>query len=352
MTKTIVFYNHKGGVGKTTLVHNLAFALADEGKKVLLIDADPQMNLTAAMYGLSTAVEYSHNTTSKWTEYTNKYISLTEYLRIHLHDEDCGKKLFRSALNQTGVIDLISGSVALSSTEADLYGIVKNQNAFTRDIPYKFERAFREKGKEYDFVLIDTSPSASSIINALYVMSCDYFITPVSPTFFSLQAIDNLSAVLGNWIELLSAYQQTQGMKGLSFKPKVLGIVVQLAKRFNSGAIKETTGYSASTEQWIKEVNQSIRRFLDFAGVRRIAVSEQEFREIFDNEPYIVEKCCDFTPKLRSVAEEEGVPVIYLTQEICKNHKIDITKETNQYHRSLKSINTSYRNIAKNLLKL
>lgn len=65
MTKIITFFNHKGGVGKTTLVHNLGFLLADRGHKVLLIDADPQMNLTAAMYGLSTSVEYSTDEDSK-----------------------------------------------------------------------------------------------------------------------------------------------------------------------------------------------------------------------------------------------------------------------------------------------
>lgn len=46
-------FSHKGGVGKTTLVHNLGYILADRGKRVLLIDADPQMNLTSAVAGLA-----------------------------------------------------------------------------------------------------------------------------------------------------------------------------------------------------------------------------------------------------------------------------------------------------------
>ncbi|MDD5323662.1 MAG: ParA family protein, partial [Methylococcales bacterium] len=95
MGKIISFFNHKGGVGKTTLVHNLGFILADRGYKVLLIDADPQMNLTAAMYGLSTSVEYSTDEDSKWNENIKKYISLSEHLNIELREIECNKTFFR-----------------------------------------------------------------------------------------------------------------------------------------------------------------------------------------------------------------------------------------------------------------
>jgi cellulose biosynthesis protein BcsQ len=77
-------------------VHNIAFALADEGKKVLLIDADPQMNLTSAMYGLSTSIDYSTDNTSKWSKNTDTYISFSEYLKHHLRGEVCTKEKFRS----------------------------------------------------------------------------------------------------------------------------------------------------------------------------------------------------------------------------------------------------------------
>ena len=58
MGKIISFFNHKGGVGKTTNVHNIACALRELGKKVLVVDADPQMNMTARLAGFSMGGEY------------------------------------------------------------------------------------------------------------------------------------------------------------------------------------------------------------------------------------------------------------------------------------------------------
>nr|VFJ52458.1 MAG: AAA domain-containing protein [Candidatus Kentron sp. DK] len=356
MGKIISFYNHKGGVGKTTLVHNLSFALADIGRSVLVIDADPQMNLTAAMYGLSTAVEYSLDDDSKWLTYVKKYISLDEYTDSYLKDTETKKEFFSTAGEKgNGKVDLISGSINLPRIEADLYGIVKNKNAYTEAIPHKFERSVRDRANEYDFVLIDMPPNASSIINGLYIMASDYFITPVSPTFFSLQAIDNLSAIIQNWISLLADYQSTKSRLGLSCNPKFLGIVVQLAKRFNSGAVTEATGYTKSTESWIDDVNESVKKFVSYASLRTMAITQEEFFGVFpDRTPFVIEKCCDFTPKLRAISEKEGIPVIHLTQEICSRHdrKTSITSDKSQYCLSFNSISQSYRSIARNLLNL
>lgn len=361
MAQFITFFNHKGGVGKTTLVHNLGFILADKGYKVLLIDADPQMNLTAAMYGLSTSVEYSTDEHSKWSKNIHEYISLTEYINVELKNQACLKKIYRVDSECPGgqYVDLISGSINLTNIEADLYGIIKNKNEFTNEIPYKFEQAIRKYKDQYDFVLIDTSPSASSIINALIMMASDYFITPVSPTFFSLQAIDNLSTIFNNWIKLLGDYQRGVGFNGLSFKPRFLGLVVQMAKRFSGGSVNETQKFSKSAENWIGEVNNSVKTFQQFAMQRGMSISTDEFEQFFGNDPgpFIIQKCCDFTPQLRSIAEKAGIPVVQLTQDICNKHKdsgqsVDITKEDGQYTRSYTSIRTSYHNIADGLIRL
>ena len=157
MARIVTFFNHKGGVGKTTLVHNLGFLLADKGHRVLLIDADPQMNLTTAVYGLSTSVEYSTEEGSRWNENVSKYISLSEYLNIELKGHPSLKEIFKASSKQgNGFVDLISGSINLADIEADLYGIIKNRNTFTETIPLKFEYAIKKNKENYDFILIDT----------------------------------------------------------------------------------------------------------------------------------------------------------------------------------------------------
>jgi cellulose biosynthesis protein BcsQ len=367
MGKIIAFFNHKGGVGKTTLVHNLGFILADRGYKVLLIDADPQMNLTAAMYGLSTSVEYSTDEDSKWNENTKKYISLSEHLNIELREIECNKTFFRieSDKNESGAIDLISGDINLSIIEADLFGVVKSKNELTKNIPNKFERSITKHRSLYDFIFIDTSPSGSSIINALMIMLSDYFIAPVSPSFFSLQAIDNLSTIFQNWRELLGGYETTKGFKGISFQPRFLGLVVQMAKRFTGGNLKNEatknnqTNFSQSTEKWIEDLNVSVTRFQKWAFRSGMSISEEDFIDIFnESEPFIVQKCCDFTPQLRSIAEKAGVPVVNLTPELCRIYKdskgalVHIDKPTGQYTKSFKSISDSYNSIADGLIKL
>lgn len=359
MGQIISFFNHKGGVGKTTLVYNLAYALAKENKKILLIDADPQMNLTAYMYGLSNSVEYSTDEQSKWQQNTSKFISFYEHLNNNLKSvtlaEQCTKVKF--TCSKCDKIDLISGSIKLSILESELYAIIRNRNSFTETIPYKFEQAIRIYKNDYDFILIDTSPSASSILNGLVVMSSDYFIAPVSPSFFSLQAIDNLSEIFRNWNDLLGSYKTTMGFQGISCKVKFLGIVVQLAKRFQTGAGNEKK-FTNSSEDWLADLNRSVANFV----MSSHSLSAQEFKTVFpDATPYIIEKCCDFTQKLRSVAERAGVPVINLTQDLCneyaqyydngkKKPAVDITTPDGQYKKSFDSISNSYQQIALNLI--
>ena len=80
MGSIITVFSHKGGVGKTTLVHNLGYILADRGKRVLLVDADPQMNLTSAVAGFTDSVTYGEDGSEPWLEFLSTYPNLSSFL--------------------------------------------------------------------------------------------------------------------------------------------------------------------------------------------------------------------------------------------------------------------------------
>ena len=105
--------------------------------------------------------------------------------------------------------------------------------------------------------------------------------------------------------------------------------------------------------QSLADVNTSVKNFYTYAIPTNNAITDQEFKDIFwqDSTPFIIEKCCDFTQKLRTIAEKEWIPVLYLTQDICKKHdaQVDVTKPTGQYYKALTAIDIQYRRIAQTL---
>ena len=185
-----------------------------------------------------------------------------------------------------------------------------------------------------------------------------------TPLFYQKHS-SQLFGQFESWFSLLEKYNKDIGnTKGMEVRVKFLGMVVQMAKRFNEGgAHKNWDGVSRSTEQWIEELNKSIRKFTTYAIQTNRGITDTEFFSIFgsNSSPYIIEKCCHFTQKLQTIAEYAGLPVIDLTQEICDGWgktqnpviKIDLeNSEKSQYAKTFVSINQSYRGIAQSLQNL
>ena len=162
MGKTIASANQKGGVGKTTTAINLAASLAVLEKKVLVIDADPQANTTS---GLNFSPEDDQKRT--------------------LYEVMIGKLDVHDALIQTEMenlhmipshINLVGAEIELLD-EPDRESMLKNALAPVKD--------------EYDFIIIDCSPSLGLItVNSL--AASDSVIIPVQPEFFALEGLGKL----------------------------------------------------------------------------------------------------------------------------------------------------------------
>jgi chromosome partitioning protein len=382
MPKIITLFNHKGGVGKTTVAHNLGVSLTKQGKNVLLIDADPQMNLTSSFLGLADSVEYAEKNQSAWKKAREKYTNISNYLnwcitkstrkdileinlaRYFIKAQDRYDDLFSNIESKvvknpgTGNLDLLCGDIELFKIESLIFNITTNKlnNSGNNTTVYAIEDGIRNGlGQNYDYVLIDTSPSASSMVNGVMMMMSDYFLCPVFPNFFSLQAIDNLYQVIENWISLLKEFRETANNRGLSFEPKFLGIVINMARRYNTESNEGVTEYS---KNWRNLLNQSIQKFYRQIYDSKRTISETEFRNIFkDRIPFVIEELCSFTDMLRSYAEYAGVPVLELTKELIKENKskvgsntpVLIEDENNHYGRVFKEATESYNFIAKSI---
>lgn len=181
--------NQKGGVGKTTSTINMGACLAEYGRKVLLVDLDPQGALSAGL-GL----------THDDIEDTIYDVMLDSHTSIH------------SAIQHTGVpgLDLVPANIDLSAAEIQMVNEVGREHTLTR--------ALRPVRRDYDFIIIDCQPSLGLLtVNAL---ACSQgVIIPMECEFFSLRGL----ALLTDTVEKVS--------DRINFDLEVMGILVTMFDR-------------------------------------------------------------------------------------------------------------------------
>jgi chromosome partitioning protein len=365
MAKIISAFSHKGGVGKTNFIYNLGFALADKNHKVLLVDADSQMNLSSYVFGRSHNISYGKAKNTKeadvlekkqeelaeeWRIFTNTYRSFPEHFSAYASNSGTANTNLEKPIfvhKKYKNIHLLAGSISLSQSELEWTDIVLGSRARTqqtRDLrPYYFEKSIKDLSEKYDYILIDTPPSSSSIITGLSVMSSDYFVVPTTPNFFSLQAVDNLEDILANWLDIFEKHKATGNYLGLSLKAKFLGTVVQKSRRYSRDE-KKKNQYSKATIEWSNRVNERLDDFYKYAlNNKTHSIERENFKKIFPaSNPLIIDNICDFTLGLSSVAEECGMPVIHLTEKEFSY----LSNPANNHSKAHKSVKESYEYIS------
>jgi len=195
--KSVAFFNNKGGVGKTTLLCNVAaYASLYEKKKVCVIDADPQCNATQYFFGDDKIGEFYSLDSPIFT-----IARVIDPIRKGETFLKAGALSYQKSVSFD--VDVLIGDPRLALGEDFLAGEWSDaQGRKIRGIKNSlvFSYLFKEMEANYDLILVDVGPSLGAI-NRAVLLSCDYFLSPMSIDIFSLRAFDNISQWIKGWWE-------------------------------------------------------------------------------------------------------------------------------------------------------
>lgn len=182
MSRVIGIANQKGGVGKTTTAINLSACLAEKGKKVLLIDLDPQGNATSG-FGLERGK----------VENTVYQLLISDDLSI----KDCIQKDVQEN------VDVLPSDVNLSGAEIELIGIKRKE--------FILKKKLEPVRDNYDFVIIDCPPSLNMLtVNAL--TTADSVLVPIQCEYYALEGLSLLLHTISLVKKRLNASLEVEGV--------------------------------------------------------------------------------------------------------------------------------------------
>jgi len=258
----LAIFNHKGGVGKTTLTYNIAASLAARGERVLMVDSDPQCNLTS--YLLSDDVVDDLLDTSDSDEGRTIWSALepvaeaTGDVRWIKPQSLAVERLF-----------LLPGDIRLSEFESEL-------NEFWAQCLQRKGKGFRgttalsqlvnrtAQRSQINYVFYDCGPNIGPL-NRVILLDCDYFIVPVACDLFSVRALKTLGRTLGAWIrewKTISdlAPSDTYDLPG---KPQFLGYIAQNFRVYGAQP-------TAHHYRYLSKIERSVQSDI-VAALRRVA---------------------------------------------------------------------------------
>lgn len=320
MTKIITLYNHKGGVSKTTTTFNLAHLLAQNGKKVLTVDADPQANLTELMLAPLIA-ELDEKERETGEKYELEGTSLLELLKPRIDGDISEIDISKvKTIKVSDNLELLRGDVNLSSIEDSLAEahIQRFSNKTHEKRTYVAIGDLLSRYGDFnnlDYILIDVGPSSGALTRACF-LACDGYFVPTAPDRFNVQAIGTLSTIIHKWITEHSQVINEFTEIGLPIRegmPKFLGVILQNFK-IRGGKPKPTY------QMWMDRIPKKVETAL-FPSVSQFNQDGRDLTSGLKGPNIVVSQIRDF----------EGLaPIMQECGKAMFDIKIDDTRTTNE----------------------
>jgi cellulose biosynthesis protein BcsQ len=312
MVQKIALFNHKGGVSKTTTTFNLGWMLASKGKKVILVDTDPQCNLTGMALG-----EEAEDDEARLEKIYNTHSNIKTGLAPAFESQpraitavDC-----IPLKGQDGLF-LLPGHVGFAEYEVTL-GIAQELSGSIqalKNLPGSITDLLEKTAKKLDadYILIDMSPSLGAI-NQNLLMTSNFFIVPTTADFFSVMAIDSLAKVLPKWYAWAKAASLLPILKEANYPfPDVtlrfLGIIVQNYRIIRG---KETAAF----ETWIRKIEEDVSsKLVPILQKNNMMLPGQVYAEQEIDDNFCLTKISNFN-SLIALSQEHQTPIYDLTPE-------------------------------------
>ena len=256
----ITIFNHKGGVGKTTLTVNIATALASQGKSVLLVDTDPQCNLTSYLLAddvVDDLLDHSESADGAtiWTAVKpifdrigiGKHIKPIDIQDLSLIPGDIRLSEFEEFLGEAWTDSFrrrLGGLQALSAISNLVTNVCVEKN--------------------FDYVFFDTGPNIGPL-NRILLLDSGYFVVPVACDLFSVRALATLGTTLSKWIidaRTISSIAPDSAPV-LPGVPTFLGYIPQRFKVYGRAMAQQPSKYFRQIKRRVFTDVSSVLRQLD-----------------------------------------------------------------------------------------
>lgn len=308
----ISLFNHKGGVSKTTTAFNLGWKLAEKGKRVMLVDCDPQCNLTGMVLGFKGAKDFESIYKAGGVRNIRDGLAPAfESRPAAIEPVEC------SPIAGQPNMFLIPGHIGLAEYEVTL-GIAQELSGSLvtlQNLPGALRHLINITAKKYsiDYVLVDMSPSLGAI-NQNLLMTSDFFIVPMAPDYFSVMATDSLASVLPKWKSWAVSAQSLPVLKSAAYpfpttNPRFLGTVIQKYR------LREGNTASSAFQKWIDEIEDGVRtKLIPVLKSNGMMLADKIYKDLSLEAGKPILQMSEFNG-LIALSQKYKVPVFSLTDE-------------------------------------